>query len=162
MRAAPFANHLIIMRIFIVFSNLTCLNLGDLAMLQITVRRLRKLWPNAKIFVTTSNPEAMKSYFPDIVPVECLDEWMKDRFLMGKLHRVLPRKVSGAAIRMQHSLWRRSPALMASATQLKIALHRRKTGGFRTFLKTLKESDLVVACGAGGLGDTFPAYSSIY
>src|ERR1700687_6132758 len=46
-----------------------CLNMGDVAMLQVAVHRLRGIWPRARILAITSDPETLQFYCPDVEPV---------------------------------------------------------------------------------------------
>lgn len=40
-------------------------NNGDLAMMAVTIRRIRERWPNARIGVLTETPALLSAYFPD-------------------------------------------------------------------------------------------------
>jgi polysaccharide pyruvyl transferase WcaK-like protein len=44
-------------------------NIGDLAMMDVTVRRLRERWPEARIGVLTNTPALLRAYFPGVEPV---------------------------------------------------------------------------------------------
>jgi polysaccharide pyruvyl transferase WcaK-like protein len=44
-------------------------NKGDLAMIQVTVSRLRELWPDAEIGLLTEAPAKVGMYFPGVTPV---------------------------------------------------------------------------------------------
>ena len=44
-------------------------NVGDVAMLQAGVRRLRRLWPSARIEVRTESPSNLALFCPGTVPV---------------------------------------------------------------------------------------------
>src|SRR5215475_9154682 len=52
------------MRILIDPSSIHCLNLGDVAMLQVTVKRFREFWPDAEICVFNDAPEVLALYCP--------------------------------------------------------------------------------------------------
>ena len=54
------------MRIFIYPSAPDCANLGDVAMLQIALERLRELWPGASFSVLMRAPEAFKNHCPGV------------------------------------------------------------------------------------------------
>ena len=54
------------MRIFIYPSAPDCANLGDVAMLQIALERLRELWPGASFSVLMRAPEAFKNHYPGV------------------------------------------------------------------------------------------------
>src|SRR5664279_6578396 len=58
------------MRILIHPSSIHCLNLGDVAMMQVTVRRFREFWPDAEIYVLNENPELLELYCPSAIPVD--------------------------------------------------------------------------------------------
>jgi hypothetical protein len=45
------------------------LNMGDVAMLQVAVRRVRSHWPQARIFTITSNPELLQVHCPGVEPL---------------------------------------------------------------------------------------------
>jgi polysaccharide pyruvyl transferase WcaK-like protein len=46
-------------------------NRGDIAMLSITVQRLRESWPDARIGVLTNRPALLRAFIPDAEPVDC-------------------------------------------------------------------------------------------
>lgn len=84
------------MPITLVPCNTRCLNMGDVAMLQIATTRLRALWPREDIRVFTSDAAALARYCPDVIPVRLPDRpgWCTDRYLTGRLHTWLPEAVS--------------------------------------------------------------------
>lgn len=57
------------MRILVDQSGYALLNIGDIAMLQACVRRLRTLWPDADIQVLTDSPERLRQYCPGLTAV---------------------------------------------------------------------------------------------
>jgi polysaccharide pyruvyl transferase WcaK-like protein len=44
-------------------------NYGDLAMMTVTVERLRRRWPDARIRMLTSAPSLLRAYFPTVEPL---------------------------------------------------------------------------------------------
>lgn len=75
-------------------------NIGDLAMMDITIRRLRDRWPSAHIGVLTDTPNLMHAYFPQVVPVDPRGStvWSTPG-IMGRLSgRAGPRLVGPVAI----------------------------------------------------------------
>ncbi|WP_216870822.1 polysaccharide pyruvyl transferase family protein [Modestobacter excelsi] len=56
-------------RILIDDSEYWLLNMGDLAMLDVTVRRLRERWPRADIGVLTEAPALLRAYLPGVRPI---------------------------------------------------------------------------------------------
>lgn len=57
------------LRIIIQNGEYWMLNKGDLAMLDVTVRRLRERWPNARIGVLTSAPLLVSAFQPEVEPI---------------------------------------------------------------------------------------------
>ncbi len=55
-------------------------NIGDLAMLSVTLRRLRERWPDAAIQVMTIAPALLRAYHPDVQPVSDgrMPAWLSD------------------------------------------------------------------------------------
>src|SRR5215813_14632659 len=108
------------MRVVIIPCTYTWLNLGDVAMLQAAVERLRALWPDARVEIPTRNPDALLRHCPDAHPLPH-GEWFSDRYLLGRLHRQIPRRLSRRLIGLKQAL-RRWPALEAAAIGLKLRL----------------------------------------
>jgi len=46
------------------------LNLGDVAMRQVAVRRLRELWPGAELVMLTKDAEELRRAIPGVEPLE--------------------------------------------------------------------------------------------
>ena len=83
-------------RIVVEPSGYACLNMGDVAMMQVAVARLSELWPHATIEVVTSRPDLLQRYCPSVVPLaaEARGDWLSGRSLIGGFHRRLPAKIS--------------------------------------------------------------------
>ena len=52
-------------RILIEHSDHWLINMGDLAMMDVTLSRVRKFWPTARIGVMTEAPHLLRAYFPE-------------------------------------------------------------------------------------------------
>ena len=57
------------MKIFVENSGYDLENMGDVAMLQVTVSRLQSLWPDAVIVILTNAPEKLAELCPNTFPV---------------------------------------------------------------------------------------------
>ena len=79
------------MRILIDHSGYDLLNIGDVAMLQSCVIRLRHLWPGAEIMVISHAPERLASYCPGTIGI---GRTYADLLFVRLLPRA-PRLVSG-------------------------------------------------------------------
>lgn len=112
-------------------------NLGDIAMLQVAVKRLHSLWPDATLLVVTTAPASMKRHISigDPVSIGYPASWMGIR-------QLITRKVP----RLPHSWW----------VRLETSLSWCMPAPFRGVLaEAVESSDLVVHAGSGILADPF-------
>lgn len=79
-------------RILIENSEYWLRNNGDLAMLAVTIRRLRERWPDARIGVLTDSPVLLRAYFPTAEGITVFDEdpWAPPTWLEQIAARVGP------------------------------------------------------------------------
>lgn len=143
------------MRVLLDSGDYHCSNLGDVAMLQVAVSRLRELWPSASIEVITQDPEVLAKHCPEAVPVSWSgrDIWLSRGTLLGRLDRVARRVTPGSAASLEDVLRRRRPGLLASLIRAKLRVRGSTTDELDEFLEVLKGADAVVVCGAGGMTD---------
>lgn len=87
-------------RILIENSEYWLSNIGDLAMMDVTIRRLRDRWPRARIGVLTDTPHLMQAYFPgvDAVDPRGTSAWNPPGLLQKLSQKAGPRLVGPAAI----------------------------------------------------------------
>jgi colanic acid/amylovoran biosynthesis protein len=128
------------MRILIENGCYSMRNLGDIAMLQVAVKRLQKFWPGALIEVLTSAPNMLIHYCPDAHPVSSRGRtiWCKTQNLFGSIQNVVPARAYN---------------LLMSLHKMKCRMIRNKD--LSNFLTSLHQADLVIASGGGYLTDTF-------
>lgn len=88
------------LRILIENSEYWLSNNGDLAMMSVTVRRLRERWPEARIAVLTDSPSLLRAYFPDVeaITVHDSDPWDADSPIEMLASRIGPRLVGPIAL----------------------------------------------------------------
>lgn len=154
-------------------------NLGDLAMMDVTIRRLRERWPAARIGVLTDTPQLMHAYFPDVVPVDPRGSsaWSRPNARALVSRRAGPRLVGPVAIgwvtarallpQAPKSLWRKgrrllrlrprgpgttSPSVDTSEVKKSLAQIIDRRASPNT-LRAAKASSLVLAMGGGYLTD---------
>jgi polysaccharide pyruvyl transferase WcaK-like protein len=138
-------------------------NMGDVAMLQVAVARLLKLWPDARIEVLTDSPAALARYCPGAIPLSRIGcrSWVDDRIVLGRLHEFLSAAISTALSRLKRSVRLRWPALLRFVLDRRLGL--RDGGGRRsslqTFLESLGATDFFAVCGAGGFADSCRAWN---
>ncbi|MBT0566283.1 polysaccharide pyruvyl transferase family protein [Williamsia sp. CHRR-6] len=151
------------MRILIENSEYWLRNNGDLAMLQVTVDRLRARWPHARIGVLTDSPALLAAYFPaaEGITVFDADPWSRPQ-LISKIARVLGPRVVGpvALAHLRGRVWLPQKARGARRRLLRnlfpqrpvpeeLASPRPHVGSMRA----AAEADMVVALGGGYLTD---------
>lgn len=130
-------------------------NIGDVAMLQVAVKRLNNLWPDALIEVVTNAPQLLAKYCPGACPISATGRygWFRDRglpsFLTGK-RRLIKRW------RQIRSRW---PGLALALIKLDAKLRKTNIESIKAFHKTLHEADMVVVSGGGDVNDEFAEYA---
>lgn len=146
------------MKILIEPGSYTCRNLGDVAMLEVAVRRIRKLRPEASLAVVTRNPELLRRYLPEVkaVPEAERNIWLEGRSLLGRYGERLP-----AGLRkLEKEMWHKAPGLVKRGVKWKNALLRTSgTGKPTAFLEELLGSDLLMVSGMGAWTDAFASYA---
>jgi colanic acid/amylovoran biosynthesis protein len=120
--------------------------MGDLAMLQIALRRLKSLWPDATLFVLAENPAELKFHCPEARPIvwSGCKQWLKVRALP---HLLFPDIRPG--IRQHFPL---SARRLWPLARLSLPANLRRA---REFAAAFFNSDLVVVSGCGLLTDAF-------
>jgi polysaccharide pyruvyl transferase WcaK-like protein len=128
------------MRILVDQSGYDLLNIGDVAMLQACVTRLRQLWPDAEIMVVCHAPERLASYCPGTIAIgrTCADL---------PLFRKLPRRPRLAS----EQAWKMAAPYFSG----RLRSGRLRPGRPRTAIQAVRAADLVVASGGGYVTDTW-------
>ena len=128
------------MRVLVDHSGYELLNIGDIAMLQACVSRLKKLWPDAAIAVYTESPERLAQYCPGVAAV--------GPTVLGR------RGVSAAPLSLQlaaEQAWKMFLPLVARG--------RRRCSAAESdsarILGAVRQADLVVSSGGGFINDVF-------
>jgi colanic acid/amylovoran biosynthesis protein len=133
------------------------LNLGDVAMLQVAVGRLRFLWPDAVISVITDDPARLAACCPGTLPVPAEGRrlWFDSNPFTHTLQRVAPSPVSLRLLESERFLRRRTPGVARRLTRARAALGRRDAQPLDDFLQAVHDADIVVSSGAGAFNDEF-------
>ncbi len=134
-----------------------CGNVGDLAMLQAAIERLRRLWPEATIYVVTEAPARLQSHCPGVLPVPVAGRTAFVSYhVFGRLNRLLPLRARNTLARAERHLQRQWPAALAALIAGKRALAgRTNPAAPRTYVDAMRHADLVLASGAGQFTDPF-------
>lgn len=143
------------MHILVENSGYALCNHGDVAMLQVAVERLRRLWPAARITVVTTNPEQLARFCPGVTPLLLHQPaiWYKQS-LLRRLHRLAPALGGHGWRRLEQTLWQRAPGLARAALAGNHLLHGPTSA-------QIGAADLVVATGGGYLTDSFAVFAMV-
>jgi colanic acid/amylovoran biosynthesis protein len=133
-------------RLFIHPSSLRLANLGDVAMLEVALDRLRRRIPDARFEILARHSWAVRSVLPDATWIPEADR----DFLLGA--GLYPRALPQGP---QRWLKARRPALFLALWMLKALLLRGRYLGARDLLRRLGRADLFVLTGAGLIADPF-------
>jgi polysaccharide pyruvyl transferase WcaK-like protein len=134
-----------------------CLNVGDVAMLQVGVERLRSLWPDASIAAVTNAPETLALHCAGVQPVPLVGRiaFHSDR-MFGRADRFFSRSMREMLGRVQEYVRRDWPSGLGALISAKRAVTLRQDfTAPRAYVNAVKRADLVVATGAGVFADAF-------
>jgi colanic acid/amylovoran biosynthesis protein len=132
-------------------------NVGDIAMLQIAVRRLRERWPGATIGVITDAPAELGRYCPGTSPVSAAGRriWFGEALLTNRLLELLPARGAAAASRLGRFIRRTWPRAARWIIGVKCRLKRESATELDGFFTAMVSADLLVVSGAGAITNAF-------
>jgi polysaccharide pyruvyl transferase WcaK-like protein len=133
-------------------------NMGDVAMLQAAVGRLRTLWPEATIEVLTDSPLNLARNCPAARPLPragCAC-WVDSRILPGRYQHLLPKWASSRLGALKRVVRLRWPLLLEYIIHRKLSLRsgNHQCIDFNHFMEALDDADLLAVCGSGGFADS--------
>jgi polysaccharide pyruvyl transferase WcaK-like protein/GT2 family glycosyltransferase len=127
-------------RILVDHSGYDLLNIGDVAMLQSCVIRLRRIWPDAEILVISPVPERLALYCPGTIAIG-------RTYADLPFFRALPRRPRLAS----EQAWKMAAPYFSG----RLRLGRVRPGRPRTAVQAVWAADLVVASGGGYVTDSW-------
>jgi len=136
-------------------------NMGDVAMLQVAVERLHKLWPMALIEVITNKPAILSQLCPKTYAIhgDGRHIWFHDRNILGKLYKLLPERLEQPLTNLEQMSRRFYPSIYSGLVQFKLKMRRKSAESMRDFLEAFTNTDLLVISGAGDLNDHFANFA---
>jgi polysaccharide pyruvyl transferase WcaK-like protein len=140
------------------------LNMGDVAMLTVTVRRLQRLWPDASIGVIANDQDRLNRHCPRVqyVPAAGRRLWYDEPYFGARTHRMLPGPLARRLCKAERLIRRRRPRAAAALVRARRRLKGEATVELDTFLQWLLSADMVIVVGAGLLTDAFaPAAQTV-
>jgi len=150
------------MRILIEPSDYILRNAGDMAMLQMAVTRLGKLFPNASIQILSDVPERLPKYCPNAKPLNSKGRqiWYRNGFITGRFEKWLSQSLIKRLWEFEHYLRRTWPTFSAAIIRLKLKWSGYDSKDLDEFLDAVINADVVIANGMGGITDSFPKYTT--
>lgn len=138
-----------------------CRNFGDLAMLQVAVRRWKALWPSASVGVITAAPDALAASVPQAIPVGFGDRsvWLTTHML-GRLRRRLPQQATSRFEQFEERLKLNAARPLQTALALRYRVAGKDPSGVASFLRWVRRADIVALTGGGALTDAFSVKAS--
>jgi colanic acid/amylovoran biosynthesis protein len=134
-------------------------NLGDVSMLQVTINRLRDLWPNASINVVSRSNRLLKKFCPQtlIIYPKYRYEWYKTGKLMGRCYRLAPDCFKKNMLKFEKKMWENFRSISIWMYQQKISRKNidSNINYIEKYLDAFYGADLVVASGGGYITDDF-------
>ena len=133
-------------QVFILPGASKCDNLGDLAMLQVALERIKTLWPEAVLSVLTRDPDALREHCPGVeaVPWKGRNRWLQCPALPGIWFPKIPGEIRRRFPMTPTHGWRFAWLLASGRRQI-----------VEQFSEALFRSNLVVLSGCGLLADPF-------
>ena len=125
-------------------------NLGDLAMLQVALLRLREAWPDAVVGVLTAAPERLARHCPDAEPLPAQGRW---RWLSPPAGPE-PGPAARPARLLAAAGWRRGGRTGRAALWADKVAHR-ADGSVTRLIAALLDADGFLLAGRGGTTDVF-------
>jgi colanic acid/amylovoran biosynthesis protein len=149
------------MKIFVETGSYDFGNVGDVAMLQVTVSRLQSLWPDAVIEILTNAPEKLAELCPKTFPVSPNgrqlwfsplvspdDKYPKDlKKISHKKHIFL--------LEIENNFCYYFPFLANFLLKIKLRRNPKEIREIEAFVEAISTSDLVVASGGGYITDYY-------
>ena len=130
-------------------------NVGDVAMLQVAVERLRQEFPAAEIHVFTKDEERLARACAGVVPLDPggRDLWCEDAYFVGCLWRLLPRGVQRRVSETQ-DWWRgRWPTAYSTTIAARERVRGRSGASVESFLRLTRRCGLYLVSGQASLAD---------
>jgi polysaccharide pyruvyl transferase WcaK-like protein len=148
------------MRILVDQSGYALHNMGDLAMLQVSIQRLQSIWSDAEIQVFTTAPHILRQYCPDTQPMKPLGRQIWFNPLLERIYQFLPQPYIAQAYRNWE--WRlrlNAPYLVEHLLRVKLRNQPELGLAFEEFTAAIGQADLVIASGGGYLTDVFKSHA---
>jgi colanic acid/amylovoran biosynthesis protein len=126
------------------------LNTGDSAMMQVAIKRLCAMWPDARIYVLTNYPDLLPRYSSQVLPISNAGRslWIAEDLMHLPAWR--------------RSLYLEHPSISSVLRRLRYRSHvPEDQQSVEAFLRMMRRVSGFVVAGMGGLTCAFPGYAAM-
>jgi polysaccharide pyruvyl transferase WcaK-like protein len=150
------------MRILLEPTGYHFLNVGDVAMRQVAIRRLRELWPDATIQVIADDADELARYCPgtELVPAEGQRQWLYGT-VAGRAARRLPGRSQRRLVRAEERARVRASRPLLAATRAARRVRGGDVDAIDAYLTAVHAADTLVVAGGGLVTDAFGPYALV-
>jgi colanic acid/amylovoran biosynthesis protein len=144
------------MKIVLDQSGYGLMNLGDLAMLQVAIARLKSFWPDADIHVFTTNAKRLSTHCPgtEAILPNGRKLWLSPLFDYHS--KISNRNVAEVCLQLDSKLRDYAPSVFKLLFRKKLKRYSSEyADSFKVFIDAIHNADLVVASGGGYFNDSF-------
>lgn len=137
-------------------------NIGDVAMLQVAVDRLKELWPDANIYVISEDSDRLASLIPKAIffSLSSKRAWQSDYNLIGGIKHFFPKSIHKKLKGCESYLRTNLPNLCLKIMGWRFGKNSSNYLSTKNLLALIADSDLVLATGGGYVNDTFSSHAS--
>ncbi len=153
------------MKIFVENSGYDLGNMGDVAMLQVTVSRLQSLWPDAVIEIFTNTPEKLAEFCPNTFPLSpngrqlWFSPLVSPDYKYQKDLKKLSNKKYIFLLEIEDKFCYYFPFLATSLLKFKLRKNQQELREIKAFVESISTADLVIASGGGYITDLWGEWS---
>lgn len=155
------------MRVLIDNSGYELRNFGDLAMLQVAVKRVKDMLGNSEVFVFTADSSRLKTYCPEAIAVPSgvffkgRQVWLAPWCIFGGLHHLLPKPLHSKLKFLEKNIQQCFPHLSRRWIEWRFRKKKAVLEEFKNYFSLVESSDIVIASGGGYINDTFEVHAEV-
>ena len=149
------------MKILVENGAYSLLNMGDVAMLQVAIARLEKIFPDATVKVFTDNTKLLPKYLKNVLPISADGQKVWCHNLVHKLAATSNENVRDIWVGLEEKLRFDLPFFFNLLIRLKLIRFPKELVSVNEFIREIEDADLILFSGGGYVtdafwGDTFP------
>jgi polysaccharide pyruvyl transferase WcaK-like protein len=148
------------MNILVDQSGYALMNMGDRAMLQMALTRLKNLWPQSNIRVFTTAPEQLKEACSQVLPCSLLGRYVWSAPVSHRLHETLVgHRLTCSVVDLEWQWRNRFPHTAVTFIRSRSQANPGRVQHLEDFIEAVRWADLVVATGGGYITDSFKEHA---